>query len=94
MHYKRLILNGLVFDGPGASRNADIVILEGKIAIIGKFSSATAEREIDANSLWVSPEFTRPNTHYALGTGIAPAIEESLRHGVSIVIRIESFGAV
>jgi N-acyl-D-aspartate/D-glutamate deacylase len=86
MHYELLIRNGLVFDGLGASRQADIAIQDGQIAAIANRLSATADREIDATGLWVAPGFIDIHTHYDLEVEIAPALSESVRHGVTTVI--------
>lgn len=86
MHYELLIRNGLVFDGLGGSRQADIAIHKGKIAAIERLISVTANREIDATGLWVTPGFIDIHTHYDLEVEIAPALEESLRHGVTSIV--------
>lgn len=86
MHYELLIRNGLVFDGLGESCEADVAVHGGKIAAIKSHIPATADKEIDATGLWVTPGFIDIHTHYDLEVEIAPSLEESLRHGVTSLI--------
>jgi N-acyl-D-aspartate/D-glutamate deacylase len=86
MHYELLIQNGLVFDGLGGSRLNDIAIHEGRIAALSSRLNVTADKIIDASGYWVTPGFIDIHTHYDLEVEIAPALSESVRHGVTSLI--------
>ena len=85
-----LIRGGLVFDGTGApAREADVVI-EGervtRIAARGALGPVADAREIDATGRWVVPGFVDTHTHYDAEVALAPALTESVRHGVTTVV--------
>ena len=64
-HYDIVIKNGQVYDGTGnAPYQADIAILDGKIAAIESSMTASAERTIDAEGKIVTPGFVDVHTHY------------------------------
>jgi N-acyl-D-aspartate/D-glutamate deacylase len=84
-----LIKNGLFFDGtgaPGAIRH--IGIRDGKIASISAspLDEHACGRVIDAQSRWVTPGFIDMHTHYDAELVAAPALKESIRHGVTTVM--------
>jgi N-acyl-D-aspartate/D-glutamate deacylase len=82
-----LIKNGLIFDGLGpAPFQGDVGIKNGKIASIAVETSASAKKVVDAKGLWVTPGFIDIHTHYDLEVEIAPALLESVRHGVTSVV--------
>lgn len=84
--YDVLIKNGLVVDGTGATpRRADIAVMSGKIAEIGKITSG-AKKIIDASDLVVSPGFIDPHTHYDAQICWDPVISVSSWHGVTTII--------
>ena len=88
MTYDLLIKNGLVFDGtgaPGAVRN--VAIRDGRVAAIseGAFEEGGCARVIDARGQWVLPGFIDMHTHYDAELLAAPALSESVRHGVTTV---------
>eukprot|EP01034_Spumella_vulgaris_P011603 gene11603-14768_t len=57
MSYDLVIKNGTVVDGTGAARyQADVAIVDGKVAEIGKVTEG-AKRTIDAHGLVVAPGF-------------------------------------
>ncbi|HEV2186464.1 MAG TPA: amidohydrolase family protein [Stellaceae bacterium] len=86
MAYDLLIKNGTVIDGTGAPRRqADIAIVGGKIAEIGKIGDA-ATKTIDADGLVVAPGFIDPHTHYDAQICWDPAISPSSWHGVTSVV--------
>ena len=64
MKFELLIRNATVIDGTRAPRyQADIGVLGGKIAAIGKLDAATAQVEIDASDKVASPGFIDSHTH-------------------------------
>ncbi len=84
--YDVLIKNGLLVDGTGATpRRADIALMSGKIAEIGKITSG-AKKIIDASDLVVSPGFIDPHTHYDAQICWDPVISVSSWHGVTTII--------
>lgn len=59
-----VIRNGTVVDGTGAAaRAADVAVVDGRIAALGKFDGAGAE-ELDAKGRIVTPGFVDIHTHY------------------------------
>ena len=80
-----VIENGLFFDGtgaPGVLRN--VAIAGGRVAAIGE-GPLPAARTIDARGAWVMPGFLDVHTHYDAELLAAPALTESIRHGVTTV---------
>ena len=87
MEVDLIIRNGRVFDGSGApSRNADVLIEQGKVLKIEAQSSARGRREIDAAGQWVMPGAIDIHTHYDAEVEVAPGLLESLQHGVTSLI--------
>lgn len=86
MTFDKVILNGRWFDGtggPSAVRN--IGIRDGRIAAV------TAEpldgtEVVDATGSWVMPGIIDIHTHYDAEVLAAPALSESLRHGVTSIV--------
>jgi len=84
-----IIRNGTVFDGLGsAGRIADVLIEEnGRVAAIGPALEAPDGSEsIDATGCWVTPGFVDLHTHYDAELEVAPALAESVRHGVTTAL--------
>ncbi|MEO7112045.1 MAG: amidohydrolase family protein [Polyangiaceae bacterium] len=84
-----IIHDGLVFDGKGGDgvvRN--IAISGGKIVAISKAAiiPSNGTRVIDARGKWVCPGFVDLHTHYDAEIEMAPALVESVRHGVTTVV--------
>lgn len=83
-----VISGGLVFDGSGADgRRADVLIADGTVRSIGVGIAVPdgAER-IDATGCWVTPGFVDLHTHYDAEIEFAPALGESVRHGITTVL--------
>jgi len=84
-----LVINhGLVFDGsPEPANIRHIAIKNGKVATLSDtpFPAESAERSIDAGGRWVMPGFLDTHTHYDAEVLAAPALRESVRHGVTTV---------
>jgi len=86
MAYDLLIKNGLVVDGTGApARHADVAVVNGKIAEIGRISGGATET-IDASDLVVAPGFIDPHTHYDAQICWDGAVTPSSWHGVTSVV--------
>jgi N-acyl-D-amino-acid deacylase len=86
MSYDLLIKNGTVVDGTGGKpRRADVAIVAGKVAEIGKVVEG-AKKVIDASDLIVAPGFIDPHTHYDAQICWDPYITSSSWHGVTTVV--------
>lgn len=82
-----IIRNGRLFDGnQGPSRDADLLIDQGRVLKIEPNSSARGRREIDAAGQWVMPGAIDIHTHYDAEVEVAPGLLESLQHGVTSLI--------
>jgi len=77
LNFDLLIKNGKVLDGTGNPWfYADIGINEDRIVWVGKSENVTADEEIDASGLYVSPGFIDVHSHSSSGLS-----SESLSHG-------------
>lgn len=86
MAYDLLVRDGLVIDGTGApARRADVAIVDGRIAEIGKVAGG-AQRTIEAAGLVVAPGFIDPHTHYDAQICWDGALTPSSWHGVTSVV--------
>lgn len=88
MSYDIIINNGLYFDGtgtPGAIRH--IGIRNGKVEVLSlnPLDDAGCPEVIDAQGQWVTPGFLEIHSHYDAEVIAAPALKESVRHGVTSV---------
>lgn len=82
-----VIKNGLLFDGLASPPvYMDMGVAQGKVALIAANISQPAREVIDAKGLWVTPGFIDIHTHYDIELEIAPALVESIRHGVTSVV--------
>ena len=83
-----IIRNGLYFDGLGnEGAKKDVVIKDGKIdAVLDQAPPIEGADEIDATDKWVCPGFIDIHTHYDAEVEVLPALDESIRHGVTTVI--------
>ena len=86
--YDILIKNGLFFNGTKQPEsNANIAINDGRIVNISAepLDESLATRTIDAQDRWVMPGFIEIHSHYDAEIIAAPALKESVRHGVTTV---------
>ncbi len=84
-----LIRGGVVIDGTGADdgRVMDLLVDDGIVRAAGIDLEAPAGADvIDATGCWVTPGFIDLHTHYDAELEIAPALSESVRHGVTTVL--------
>jgi N-acyl-D-aspartate/D-glutamate deacylase len=83
-----LVRRGLVYDGTGAPPVlADVAVRDGRVtAIAPDLPAAPGATELDAAGRWVVPGFLDIHTHYDAEVELAPALDESLRHGVTTVL--------
>ncbi|MBO0676043.1 amidohydrolase family protein [Mycolicibacterium sp. S2-37] len=87
--YDTIIRNGRWFDGTGApSAVRTIGIRDGHVVTIttGELDDADCPQVIDATGQWVMPGMLDIHTHYDVEVLCAPALSESLRHGVTTVM--------
>jgi N-acyl-D-amino-acid deacylase len=84
--YDVVIAGGTIVDGSGAApHTGDLGIKAGRIAAIGRLSSATAVETIDARGLVVAPGFIDVHTH-ADGIARTPGAENFVRMGVTSIV--------
>src|SRR5688572_617415 len=84
--YDLLIIGGTVVDGSGEpGRRADVAVLNGKIAGVGDFNSASARRRIDASGHVVAPGFIDVHTH-ADRLADHPLAANFVRMGVTTIV--------
>ncbi|WP_404365527.1 amidohydrolase family protein [Marinobacter sp.] len=86
--FDTIINNGLVFDGsPQPARVRHLALKDGRVASMADtpFADAEASETIDAAGQWVMPGFLDTHTHYDAEMLAAPALSESVRHGVTTV---------
>ncbi len=87
MAFDLVIKNGTFFDGsgaPGVPRHVGIA--QGRVAALSEAPlDETGAEVIDARAAWVMPGFLDLHTHYDAELLAAPALSESLRHGVTTV---------
>jgi N-acyl-D-aspartate/D-glutamate deacylase len=85
VRFDTVIRGGLVFDGTGAAGVVrDVGIVDGRIAAVSA-EPLEGARVIDARGKWVTPGFVDCHTHYDAELIAAPALGESVRHGVTTV---------
>ena len=86
MNYDLVVKNGTIIDGSGGARyRADVGILDGKIASIGRIDSKKA-KTIDAEGHVVSPGFVDGHTHMDAQIFWDPIGSCSCYHGVTSVV--------
>lgn len=86
MAYDILVKNGTVVDGSGGARyRADVGVVDGKIAAIGRINEK-AQTTIDAEGQVVSPGFVDGHTHMDAQVFWDPIGSSSCYHGVTSVV--------
>ena len=81
-----VVRGGTVADGTGAAlHEADIAVKDGKIAAVGKVSGS-ANEEIDAKGLLVTPGFVDIHTHYDGQATWDSHLQPSSWHGVTTAV--------
>jgi N-acyl-D-amino-acid deacylase len=87
MSYDLLIRNATVIDGTRAPRyEADIAVIGGRIAQIGRLDSARGDVEIDASGRIAAPGFIDSHTHDDRLMLSAPDMAPKVSQGVTTVI--------
>lgn len=89
MTFDTVVANGRWFDGtggPSAIRN--IGIRNGRVAVVSAspLDTDSCLKVIDAQGKWVIPGIIDIHTHYDAEVLAAPALSESLRHGVTTTV--------
>jgi len=87
MAYDVVLKGGLYFDGTGApSVLRHIGVRDGRVAVVSEAPLDEAGSEVvDARGKWIVPGFVDCHTHYDAELLAAPALTESVRHGVTTV---------
>lgn len=82
-----VIKNGLTFDGLGnPPRRLNVGVRDGVVHTLSELPLSEAGAEvIDADGQWVMPGMLDMHTHYDAELVAAPALRESVRHGVTTV---------
>jgi len=86
--YDIIIKNGTYFDGSGSDGIiANVAIKDGKIVEVSDYDieDSLAKEVFDAKGKWVSPGFLEIHSHYDAEVIAAPALKESVRHGITTV---------
>ncbi|HUH74618.1 MAG TPA: amidohydrolase family protein [Chitinophagales bacterium] len=83
-----IIRNGLYFDGLGNKGVKKDVIIKGNIvaSVVDKAPKIEGAAEVDATNKWVCPGFLDIHAHYDAELEVMPALDESVRHGVTTVV--------
>ena len=83
-----IIRNGLYFDGLGNKAiKKDVIIKNNKIdAVVDNAPNIENAKEIDATGKWIMPGLLDIHAHYDAELEVLPALEESVRHGVTTVV--------
>jgi N-acyl-D-amino-acid deacylase len=87
MTYSLIIRNGTIIDGLGGEPYVgDVAVRDGVITAVGHVNGDTADREIDANGLLVTPGFVDLHTHYDGQAIWSERLTPSSAHGVTTVV--------
>lgn len=86
-HYDLLITGGVIIDGTKAPRfNADLGVVDGRIAAIGDLAGHTANHMLDVAGLIVAPGFIDSHTHDDQAVLSQAAMPFKVSQGVTTVI--------
>jgi N-acyl-D-aspartate/D-glutamate deacylase len=88
MSYDIIIKNGLYFDGsnqPGTLRHIGIKAGRIDAVSLSPLDESGCSEVLDAAGKWVTPGFLEIHSHYDAEVIAAPALKESVRHGVTSV---------
>jgi len=88
MPFDVIVKNGLLFDGTGAPGvHAHVGVRDGRVTEVRRqpLDESGCGTVIDARGKWVVPGFVDCHTHYDAEVLAAPALSESVRHGVTTV---------
>jgi N-acyl-D-amino-acid deacylase len=87
MTYDLIIRNGTIVDGLGGEPYVgDVAVKDGVIAAVGAVNGETADHEIDAKGLLVTPGFVDLHTHYDGQSIWSERLTPSSAHGVTTVV--------
>jgi N-acyl-D-amino-acid deacylase len=87
MTYSLIVRNGTIIDGLGGEPYiGDVAVRDGVITAVGHVNGDTADREIDANGLLVTPGFVDLHTHYDGQAIWSERLTPSSAHGVTTVV--------
>lgn len=87
MTYDLIIRSGTIVDGLGGEPYVgDVAVAEGVIAAVGHVNGESAERQIDATGLLVTPGFVDLHTHYDGQSIWSERLTPSSAHGVTTVV--------
>lgn len=86
MNFDILIKNGRVIDGAGNPwYRADVGIMDGKIAKIGRLKGSSAAKELDVSGKIVCPGFIDPHSHSDSSLFFDARFESTIRQGITTV---------
>ncbi len=87
MAFDLVVKNGMIVDGSGLPRyRADVGVIDGKIAEIGRINGAAAKETLDAEGRVVSPGFVDGHTHMDAQIFWDPIGTSSCFQGVTTVL--------
>ena len=82
-----LIVGGTVVDGTGAPpRTADVAVVNGRVAEVGRVDATGARERIDADGLLITPGFVDIHTHYDAQLHWDPTASPAPWHGVTTLM--------